>query len=55
MSKSDLLCFIALDTINFGRSVSASIENANEFIKDSKKDIIQLFFTKDTEKLHGII
>ena len=49
-TKKDLLCFIALQTWEFGRSLKDSLENAQAWSQSSKDKIIETFFKKDIEK-----
>jgi hypothetical protein len=51
MNLNDLTCFVALSTMDFGRSVEKSIENAMYWSKNGKEAILDTFFTKDPEAL----
>ena len=49
-TKKDLLCFIALQTWEFGRTLKDSLENAQAWSQSSEDEIIKTFFKKDVEK-----
>lgn len=46
----DLCCFVALQTMEFGRPIDKSIENAECWSKHGKEEILQSFFSKDPEE-----
>lgn len=45
----DLCCWVALQTMEFGRSIDKSIENAVCWAKHGKEEILNSFFSKDPE------